>query len=312
MTTLHELLAEADRIALARLEFEPLVAPLRVQADALKAQLATVEAEISTKLKGRHSLDEEFEAVGRKIENHGVDRDTLEQLVETRMQLLTGAGIVVVPTASAPAPSPTAAASPAPAAPEAGSQAQEEDKQHPARQRRTRPNPVVTADPSPQAPETAKADAAVAETTAPTANSQARAEEKVADAVTHHVAIDPEKISLNPDAFNGEPAPAAAEAASEAPASEGSDAIVDGEEVVSFPEAEPANDDAVAVLAARELEPITVPETLQADAPAAPESDPDMPAFLMSAEPVVAAPAPVAPVVPAPQDEFVPPFLAHS
>ncbi len=310
MTALHELLAEADRIALARLAFEPLVAPLRAQAAALKEQLATVEAEISTKLKGRHSLDEEFEAVGRKIENHGVDRDTLEQLVETRMQLLTGVGIVVVPTTSAPAPSTMAGASPTPAAPGAGSQVQDEDKQHPARQRRTRANPVVTADPSPLAPETAKAEAAVAETTVPAGNSRASAEGKVADAVTHHEAIVQEKNSLNPGAFQGEPA--AAEVASDTPAAEGSkDAIVDGEEVVSFPEAEPANDDAVAVLAARELEPITIPDA-SADVLSASESDPDMPAFLMSAEPVVAAPAPVAPVSPVPQDEFVPPFLAHS
>lgn len=303
MTALHELLAEADRIALARLAFEPLVAPLRAQAAALKEQLATVEAEITAKLKGRHSLDEEFEAVGRKIENHGVDRDTLEQLVETRMQLLTGAGIVVVPTSSAPAPS---AADPAPAAQAASAPAQDEDKQNPARQRRTRSTPVVTADAGSVAP--AKEEAPAPADAAPASTEQASAEEEASFAVANFMAIAPEKISLDPHAFQGEQA-----TAPEPAAVEGSeDATVDGEEVVSLPEAEPANDDAVAVLAARELEPITIPETVSADAPAAAESDPDMPAFLMSAEPVVAAPPPVAQAASMPQDEFVPPFLAHS
>jgi hypothetical protein len=305
VTTLHELLAEADRIALARLDFEPLVAPLRQQADALKAQLAIIEAEISTKLKGRHSLDEEFEAVGRKIENHGVDRDTLEQLVETRMQLLTGAGIVVIPASPAPAPAPSTAAS---AAPEAGVAAQEEDKQNPARQRRTRSTPVVTADTSAVAPAPAKEETPAPDAAAPAGNQPASAEEEAAGAVTHYMAIEPEKISLSPQAFQGEHA---AEPSPEDAAGEGAeDATVDGEEVMSLPEAEPANDDALAVLTAREQEPINIPETLRSDAPAAPEGDPEMPAFLMSAEPAISAP-PV-PAAAMPQDEFVPPFLAHS
>ncbi|AOG02973.1 hypothetical protein [Bosea sp. RAC05] len=86
---LHTLLADADRLAISRLIFEPRVSSLRSQISALQADLDAV-------LEERRTGDEAFEAIGRQIEVFGIDRDTLDKLVESRLALLSG--IVSVPS----------------------------------------------------------------------------------------------------------------------------------------------------------------------------------------------------------------------
>lgn len=173
---LHALLAEADRLAIGRLVFEPRVNSLRGQIAALQGQLDAV-------LEERRTGDEAFEAIGRQIEVYGVDRDTLEKLVESRMALLSG--VIIPPTAvvtaapvssdaqpkavvpvQAPVPSEPPAARPAAVEPE--TETSEQAAAKPERSRRSRPAPVVEASPaSASEPAAVPASAPQAETIAP-------------------------------------------------------------------------------------------------------------------------------------------------
>ncbi len=159
---LHTLLADADRLAISRLIFEPRVSGLRSQISALQADLDAV-------LEERRTGDEAFEAIGRQIEAFGIDRDTLDKLVESRLALLSGivsvpstpgyvspiaataaAAVPPAPVVEKPAMAPVAAVAPEPALPASAppeTPAVDAETSKP-RQRRARPAAVVEAAPA--------------------------------------------------------------------------------------------------------------------------------------------------------------------
>jgi len=193
---IHELIVQAQRIAITQIDGGGRIAALRAELSAGEARirdliaaeevrLAPLRVEIEQLSGPSRDADNEFEAIGRKLEVHNVSRDQLQEIVDGHVEMMKSMGLVggasishspptstsipvivstAAPVASAPVLAPEIAAEapiPAPpvasddkaasqhAAPEApvASVATETTATTP-RVRRSRPAPVVTPPPA--------------------------------------------------------------------------------------------------------------------------------------------------------------------